>query len=245
VGDQWSEAALPRENRLLAGLPRESYERLRPRLTPVQIALKEILWEKDAPIRYVYFPLNGVLSMVSIMGDGTSVEVGTVGNEGLLGVPVFLGATRASLRAFSQVPGVALRMTSEDLRDAVNDNEPLRGRLQLYTQALFTMLAQASACNRAHTAHQRMALWLLLCHDRVGADTFPMTHEFLAQMVGVRRATVTEEAGRLQASGAIDYQRGILTVSDREALEGAACECYRLIRGEYDRLLGSGGQAME
>jgi CRP-like cAMP-binding protein len=239
VGDQWSEAVLPRENRLLAALPHASYERLRPKLVPVELGLKEIVWERDAPIRYVYFPLNGVVSMVSIMADGSSVEVGTVGNEGIVGVPIVLGATRTPLRAFAQVPGVSLRMTSEDLRDELNENLPLREQLQRYTQALFTMLAQASACHRAHTAHQRMALWLLICHDRVGADTFPMTQEFLAQMVGVRRATITEEASRLQQAGAIAYQRGILTITNRQRLEAAACECYWVIRREYERLLGA------
>jgi CRP-like cAMP-binding protein len=207
-------------------------------LSLVELSVKEIVWEKDALIRHVYFPLNGVFSMVSIMADGSAVEVGTVGNEGLVGVPVVLGATRAPLRVFSQVPGVALRMASEDLRDEMNDNQPLRQQLQLYTEALFTMLAQASACGRTHQAHQRMALWLLMCHDRVGADTFPMTQEFLALMLGVRRVTVTQEARKYQESGAIAYQRGMLTVRQRRLLEAAACECYGVIRGEYDRLLG-------
>ena len=239
LGDRWSEVTLPRENRLLAALPSASMERLRPKLELVELGLKEIIWEQDAPIRYVYFPLNGVFSMISIMADGSSVEVGTVGNEGLLGVPVVLGGVRTPLRAFAQVPGVSWRMTSEDLRDELNENIPLRERLQRYSQALFTMLAQASACHRAHSAPQRMALWLLICHDRVGADTFPITHEFLAQMLGVRRATVTEEAGRLHRRGVITYQRGILTVRDRQALEDAACECYRVIHRAYDRLLGT------
>ncbi|HEY7064409.1 MAG TPA: Crp/Fnr family transcriptional regulator [Chloroflexota bacterium] len=240
LGDQWSDAVLPRENRLLAALPRESYGRLRPKLEQVALRLKDILWEKDAPITHVYFPLNGVISMISIMDDGAAVEVGTVGNEGLVGVPVVLGATRTPLRAFAQVPGVALRMRSDDLRDELNDNPPLRDLLQRYTQALFVMLAQASACNRAHATSQRMALWLLMCLDRVGADTFPLTQEFLAMMLGVRRATVTQEAGRFQEMGAIAYHRGILTVTDRPLLE-AACECYGLIRREYERLLGPAG----
>jgi CRP-like cAMP-binding protein len=238
VGEAWAESALPRENRLLAALPRASYDRLRPKLVPVETRLKELVWEMNAPIRYVYFPLNGIFSLLSILADGSSVEVGTVGNEGVLGVPVVLGATQTPLRAVVQVPGMALRMTSEDLRQEVQANAALREGLQRYTQALLTMFAQAAACNRAHTAYQRLALWLLMCHDRVGTATFPVTHEFMAQMMGVRRATVTQQASRLQQQGAIAYHRGMVTISHRPALEAASCPCYRVIRGEYDRLLG-------
>jgi CRP-like cAMP-binding protein len=156
----------------------------------------------------------------------------------MAGLPVFLGATRTNLRAFSQVPGLALRMAADDLRREVADNDPLRDLLHRYTQALFSLLAQASACSRIHSAGQRMALWVALCHDRVGADTFPMTQEFLAQMVGVQRTTITEEAVRLQGMGAIRYARGVLTVTDRRALDAAACECLAVIRREYELLLG-------
>ncbi len=237
VGTQWTEAELPCQNRLLAALPGEAYARLRPRLEPVELTIKELLWEKDEPIRHVYFPLNGVVSMVTVMTDGSSVEVGTVGNEGMAGIPVFLGATRAPLRAFSQIPGVALRMSADDLREELNENGALRELLHRYTQALFSMLAQTAACRSTHTASQRLALWLLMVHDRVAVDRFPMTQEFMAMMLGVRRATVTEEAGRLQKARIIDYQRGILTILDRPALQARSCECYAVIRGEYDRLL--------
>jgi CRP-like cAMP-binding protein len=238
VGARWTDAPVPRENRLLAALPHDVQARLRSRLERVELGLRETVWEKDKPIPYVYFPLNGVISMIAIMRDGSAAEVGTVGNEGMVGLPVFLGAATANVRAFAQVPGEALRMPSEALREEVSTNGPLRDLLQRYTQALFSMIAQAAACNRIHAAGQRMALWLLMCHDRVGVDTFPMTQEFLAQMMGVRRATVTEEAGRLQATGAIDYRRGLINVVDRDALEAAACECYGVIREEYDTLLG-------
>jgi CRP-like cAMP-binding protein len=202
------------------------------------LGIREILWEKDGPIRFVFFPLNGVVSMIAIMHDGASVEVGTVGNEGMAGLPVFLGAARANIRAFSQVPGQALRMASHDLRAEVAENVPLRELLQLYAQALFSMVAQASACHRIHNAGQRLALWMAMCHDRVGADTFPLTQEFLAQMVGVQRTTISEEASRLQRMGVIDYSRGIVTITDRAALEAAACECLGVIRYEYEQLLG-------
>lgn len=234
----WTDGNLPRENRLLAALPPEVYERLRPHLTLVELGLREILWEKDGPIPYVYFPLNGVVSMIAIMHDGSSVEVGTVGNEGMAGLPVFLGAARANIRAFSQVPGQALRMSSDDLRAEVAENVPLRELLQLYAQALFGMIAQASACHRVHSASQRLALWIAMCRDRVGLDTFPLTQEFLAQMVGVQRTTVSDEASRLQRNGTIRYSRGVLTVVDRGALEAAACECLHVIREEYEQLLG-------
>jgi CRP-like cAMP-binding protein len=238
VGTQWTHADLPQENRLLAALPGEAYERLRPKLEWVELALREILWDKDGPIPFVFFPLNGVISMIAMMHDGSSVEVGTVGNEGLAGLPVFLGAARANIRAFAQVPGQALRMAADDLRAEVAENVPLRELLQLYAQALFSMMAQASACNRIHSAGQRLALWIAMCHDRVGADTFPLTQEFLAQMVGVQRTTVSEEASRLQRTGAIVYSRGIVTITDPATLEAAACECLGVIRDEYDRLLG-------
>lgn len=240
VGNRWTNADLPRQNRLLAALPRDSYERLQPKLTRVEIALKEILWEEDGPIPYVYFPLSGVISMIVIMHDGASAEVGTVGNEGMAGLPVFLGAIRTNLRAFSQVPGLALRMPADDLRAEVAENTPLRELLYRYTQALFSFTAQAAACNRIHTADQRLALWIALCHDRVGTDTFPLTQEFMADMVGVQRTTITKGAARLQRDGAIAYSYGIVTVTNREALEAAACECLRVIRGEFDRLLGPG-----
>jgi CRP-like cAMP-binding protein len=237
-GEGWTDTDLPRRNRLLAALPGESHERLRPKLEPVELELKEILWEEEGPILHVYFPVNGVISMVVTMRDGSSVEVGTVGNEGMAGLPVFLGAARTNLRAFAQVPGVALRMAADDLRAEVAENAPLRDLLHRYTQALFSLTAQAAACNRIHTAGQRLALWLALCRDRVGVDTFPLTQEFMAQMVGVQRTTVTEEAARLQRADAIRYSRGVLTVTDRRALDAAACECLGVIRREYDRLLG-------
>lgn len=245
LGDRWSEVALPRENRLLAALPSAVRQRLRPKLEPVELRVKEILWEKNGPIPYVYFPRNGVISMVAIMHDGSSVEVATVGNEGMAGLPVFLGAARTNIRAFSQVPGLALRMAADDLRVEVAEHAPLRELLQRYAQALFSMLAQASACHRVHSAGQRMALWIGLCRDRVGADTFPLTQEFLAAMVGVQRTTISEEAARLQRAGAIRYARGVVTVADAAALEAAACECLGVIRAEYDRLLGPSSPSRE
>jgi hypothetical protein len=175
--------------------------------------------------------------VVGMMADGTVVETATVGCEGMLGLPLFHGTDRTSLQAFCQIPGEAFRMDAERFKSELAQNGTLTTMLHRYSQALLTMIAQSSACNRVHTMEQRLARWLLHSHDRVGRDTFPLTHQFLSQMLGVRRATVTEAAGRLQKASLIEYTMGKITLLDRPGLEGAACECYAIIRREFDRLL--------
>jgi CRP-like cAMP-binding protein len=165
------------------------------------------------------------------------VEVGTVGNEGMLGLPVFLGADSSPGAAFCQVPGRALRMPAEALRAAASVEGPLRDLLQRYAQALMDQIAQSAACNRAHSTEERLCRWLLMTHDRVGADRFPLTQEFLGQMLGVRRAGVSATASILQRAGFIRYSRGTITITDRAGLESASCGCYRVVRDEFDRLL--------
>ncbi len=228
-------------NRILASLPAGEYARLAPHLERVDLELRQILFDVDRPITHVYFPEAMVTSVLGVMADGTSVETATVGREGMVGLPVFLGTDQTSAQAFSQVPGPALRMTAEAFRAAVADSPALTLALHRYTQALFTLVAQNSACNRLHTMAERCARWLLHTHDRVERDEFPLTHHFLSQMLGVRRATVTEAMGTVQARGAVDYQMGRVRVRDRGALEGAACECYAIITREFDRLLGGSG----
>ena len=230
----------PGENRLLAGLPAATGDALRPYLEAVSCAFKDVVYRPNEPISHVVFPRTGVISLLS-MGDegGQMVEVATVGNEGFVGLPVFLGADSTPGMAISQVPGESLRMTAAAFRDAVARDAALAAALNRSTLALFTQIAQSSFCNRAHPMEQRCARWLLMTQDRVDSPTFPLTHEFLAQMLGVRRATVTEAMGPLQEAGLIGYARGIVRVVDRDGLEAAACECYRIIRDEYRRLTGT------
>ncbi|MDQ5852480.1 MAG: Crp/Fnr family transcriptional regulator [Chloroflexota bacterium] len=228
-------------NRLLAALPTEQRARLLEKLEPVSLRLKEIVYDVNQPISHVYFPNTGVFSLLTIMQDGAAVEVGTVGYEGMVGLPVFLGADSTPSQAFSQIPGESLRMAADVFKAEVANDGPLQGLLNRYTQGLFNQLAQSAACNRLHTVDERLARWLLMTHDRVGQETFPLTHEFMAHMLGVRRATVTVVAGRLQQAGMIRYSRGRITVVDRPGLEAASCECYGITRAEFERLLGHGG----
>lgn len=224
-------------NRILAALPPEDLERLRPRLEPVGLEVRQVLFEPNRPIEHVYFIESGAISLVSLVADGSAVETATVGNEGMVGLPVFLNAVSMAGQAFVQIPGAAYRLASADLREEVRRGSALAGLLGRYTQALFTLLAQMSACNRKHPVVERCARWLLLTHDRVGANDFPLTHRFLSQMLGVRRATVTEAAGALQKAGLIDYGRGRVAILDRAGLEAASCECYAIVRAEFARLL--------
>jgi CRP-like cAMP-binding protein len=225
-------------NRLLGALPKGAYERLLPDLRTVSLGLKEVLYEPDEPITYVYFPNNGVISLVTVMEDGATVEVGTVGNEGMAGLPVFLGADSSPGKAFSQIPGESARMRADALRRHVERGGPLVSLLHRYTQALMAEMAQSIACNRLHSLEERCARWLLMTQDRVGSDRFALTQQFLAQMLGARRPSVTVAAGMLQRAELIGYSRGKIAVLDRKGLEAVSCECYRVVRREFDRLAG-------
>ncbi len=226
------------ENRLLAALPRQEYARLRPHLEKVSLCLKDILYEPKGPIPHVYFPLDGVVSLVIIMDGGFSLEVGIIGNEGMVGTPVFLGSQSSLTRAISQVPGDALRMETTVFQEEMLRRGVLYGLAQRSTQAMINQISQSTVCNHRHSVKKRMCRWLLMSHDRVGTDEFPLTHEFLAQMLGVRRPTVTAAAGSLQTAGLISYHRGRVTVLDRKGMEAASCECYGVVAEELDRLLG-------
>jgi CRP-like cAMP-binding protein len=225
-------------NRILAALPEPDRARLAASLERVALGPKQVLFDVDKPIEHVYFPEDGVVSVLSVATDGSAVETGTVGYEGIVGLPVFFGADRAPAQAVCQVPGEALRIDSATFRrELERGGGELRSLLGRYAQALFTQLAQSSACNRLHSMRERCARWLLQAHDRVGADEFPLTQQFLSQMLGVRRATVSEVASALQREGLITYEYGRITVRDRRGLEAAACECYAVVRREFDRLL--------
>ena len=229
----------PVKNRLLASLPREEYERLEPYLEAVSLEFKQELYQPNVPIEFVYFPLDGVYSLLSQTSQGQLIEVATVGNEGMVGLPVFLGAKEIPGIAMVQVPGNALKMRAKDLQNQVSRDTSLHDLLLRYTQALFNFISQSALCNRVHSIEQRCCRWLLLTRDRVGGDEFPLTHEFLSQMLGVRRASVTEVAARLQNAGFITYRYRKITILDRAGLEATSCECYELIKTEFERLIGS------
>ncbi len=226
------------ENRLLAALPKEEYERLVANMESVSLKFKQSVYEPNELIEYVYFVKHGVVSLLNVMEDGKEVEVATVGNEGMVGLPVFLGADRVPGRAFSQVPGDAFRMKANVFKDIVTPGSPLHDLLQRYTQALFNQIAQGSACNSLHSVEERMCRWLLMTQDRVGQDEFPLTQEFLGQMLAVRRPTVSMAASILQKAGLICYSRGKITILNREGLKDSCCECYAIVKAEFDRLVG-------
>jgi CRP-like cAMP-binding protein len=228
---------VPGENRLLVALPKDEYNRLLPQLERVSLPLREILYEANGPIAHVYFPLSGVVSLV-IMDGGFTLEVGVIGNEGMVGTPILLGADRSPTKAIVQIPGEALRLEVKVFQKEMRRDGPLYGLVLLYTQAMINQISQSIVCNHRHSVKKRMCRWLVMSHNRVGADEFLLTHEFLAQMLGVCRPTVTAVAGNLQKAGLISYHRGRITVLDRKGLEAASCECYEVIAKELDRLLG-------
>jgi len=224
-------------NRIVAALPREEYKRLLPYLEPVSLSFKKYLYQSQALIEHVYFPNSGVVSMLNVMEDGGTVEIATVGNEGMVGIPVLLGADCAPAETLVQVPGDAMRMKADVFKSQVIPGSSPHNLLLRYTQALMSHLSQSVACNRLHSVEERCCRWLLQTRERVSSDEFPITQEFLAQMLGVRRASVSEVAAILQKAGLIRYQRGKMKIIDQKSLESGSCECYHLIKQEYARLL--------
>jgi CRP-like cAMP-binding protein len=227
-------------NRLLAALPAPERARLEPLLERVELPFRRLLVEPNRPIEHVYFIESGAASILSDLAR-TRIEVATVGNEGMVGLPVFLGTGRVPLTALVQVAGLALRMPSSSLSEATERSPRLHDLLNRYTQALMYQIAQSAACRSLHAVEQRCIRWLLMTHDRVEGDRFSLTQEFLAQMIGVRRATVSETQSELKRRGLIDYSRGEVVVRDRRGLEAAVCECYELIAHEHERVLGLDG----
>jgi CRP-like cAMP-binding protein len=228
----------PSANRLLAALPQAEYAHFLSHLERVSLAYRQSLCDANTPIPYVWFIERGVASMVQATQDGTMIEICVIGNEGIVGLPVFLGTESTPSQVLVQVPGAGLRMPATAFRREVRVGSPLHDLLHRYTQTLINQMAQGMVCNRVHSIAQRCARWLLLTHDRVSSNQVPLTQQCLAQMLGVRRASVGMVAGKLQKAGLIRYSRGVITILDRPGLEAAACECYRIIEAEYSRLLG-------
>lgn len=227
----------PVANRLLAALPKKEYQQLLAELEPVTLTFGDILFEPDENIRHVYFPNDGIISLLSAVGEREHVEVGMVGNEGMAGLPVFMGVSKSRTRGLVQGEGSAMRMKAAALRKATSNGGSLQKFLHLYTYTLLTQISQSAACNRFHQVNPRLARWLLMTHDRTEGDEFRLTQEFLSQMLGVRREGVTLAAGVLQKQKLIRYSRGQIRVLDRAGLEEASCTCYVVVRDEFDNFL--------
>jgi CRP-like cAMP-binding protein len=232
-------AASPR-NQLLAALPPEDWKRLAPQMQLVELPFRQILQTPGQPITAAYFVESGFLSMLIILEDGDGAEVGLVGREGMLGLPLLYGTDRSDLEGIVQCPGMALRIEAEALQAALGWSPSLQRRLLRYALAHHEQVAHTAACNGRHLTEQRLARWLLMAHDRADTDRFPITHELLSMMLGVRRAGVTVAAGSLQRAGLIRYERGQVEVVDRNGLEHAACECHAAAQAAFERLLGPG-----
>ncbi|HVG33988.1 MAG TPA: Crp/Fnr family transcriptional regulator [Pyrinomonadaceae bacterium] len=225
----------PIQNQLLAALPANVYKHLIPHLEEVPLPFMEVLYESGQRITHVYFPNDGLISLLVIMGDETHREIGLIGNEGMLGIPVLLGMNATPARALIQMPGSAMRMKAQALRDELKRGGALQSILQRYTHALFTQVSQSAACLSSHDVNKRLSRWLVMTHDRAPGDEFAMKHEFMAMMLGVTRSVVTRAAGSLQNQKMISYTRGRVTILDRRRLEAIACECYEVVKEEYER----------
>ncbi len=227
--------AKPIDNRVLASIPSKYSRRVRGELEPVSLKFGQILYEAGAKIRHVYFPVNCLISLLTAVDRHRSLEVGMVGNEGMTGMPFVLGIGESGVRALVQGAGDALRMPAASFRIEFDRNQPLRQALFRYTYALMAQISQTAACNRFHEAEARLARWLLMTRERVGSDGFPMTHEFLAHMLGVRRGGVTEAASALKRRGLIDYHRGNIRILDAKGLKSCACSCYQIVKTAFER----------
>ena len=227
----------PHQNHLLDALPASDYERVASHLELIPMKLGDVLYESGASPRYVYFPTTSIISLLYVMEDGASAEIAIVGNEGVLGISLFMGGDTTPSRAVVQSAGLAFRLKAQLLKDEFARFGPTMHLLLRYTQALITQMSQTAVCNRHHSVDQQLCRWLLLSLDRLQSNELSMTQELIANMLGVRREGVTEAAGKLQKAGLIRYQRGRITVLDRPGVEARSCECYQVVKTEFDRLL--------
>jgi CRP-like cAMP-binding protein len=229
-------SADPRNNQLLAALPDAEWQRWLPQLEWVELQLGEVLYESGSTLSHVYFPTTAIVSLLYVMENGASAEIAVVGNEGIVGIALFMGGESTPSRAVVQSAGQGFRLKAHTIKDEFN-RAPVLHLLLRYTQALITQMAQTAVCNRHHSLDQQLCRWLLLSLDRLASNELSMTQELIAHMLGVRREGVTEAAGKLQSAGLILYSRGRITVLDRPGLEVRTCECYAVVKKEYDRLL--------
>lgn len=227
----------PRQNHLLAALPPAEFARISSHLEFVPMHLGEVLYESGSRMAHVYFPTTSIVSLLYVLEDGASAEIAVVGNEGILGISLFMGGETTPSRAVVQSAGYGYRLRAAFLKDEFNRAGPMLHLLLRYTQALITQMAQTAVCNRHHSVDQQLCRWLLMSLDRLSSNELFMTQELIANMLGVRREGVTEAAGKLQSAGLIHYRRGHITVLDRAGLEARACECYQVVKNEFDRLL--------
>jgi CRP-like cAMP-binding protein len=227
----------PRQNHLLNALSLDEYNRISPQLERVSLSLGQVLYESGGELLYVYFPTNCIVSLLYVMENGASAEIAVVGNDGMIGVALFMGGKTMPNRAVVQSAGFAYRLRGHQLMREFNRYGKLLHLLLRYTQALLTQMAQTAVCNRHHSVDQQLCRWLLLSLDRLDSNTLVMTQELISNMLGVRREGVTEAAGKLQRTGIIEYSRGRITVIDRPGLESRVCECYKVVKTEVDRLI--------
>lgn len=231
-----SDIAKPK-NRLLAALPKNTYQQLFPKLQEVVLTLKEVIYQPGDVIRHIYFPESGIISLLSAVEEHSTLEVGVVGNEGMIGLPVFLGAKKSNNQALVQGAGIALKMKAAEFQKECRHNSELSQVLQRFTLSLITQISQSAVCNRYHRIDARLARWLLMMHDRILTDSFQITQEFLSNMLGVRREAVSKAATDLQHQQLIGYSRGNVLIINRKNLEGVACECYKIIKNDYQSSL--------
>jgi CRP-like cAMP-binding protein len=227
----------PHQNHLLDALPAADFERIASNLELIPLKLGDVLYESGSRLRHVYFPTTAIISLLYVMEDGASAEIAIVGNEGILGISLFMGGDTTPSRAVVQSAGHGFRLKADMLKAEFGRFGPTMHLLLRYTQALITQMAQTAVCNRHHSVDQQLCRWLLLSLDRLGSNELSMTQELIANMLGVRREGVTEAAGKLQKAGLIRYGRGKIVVLDREGMEARCCECYQVVKTEFDRLL--------
>jgi CRP-like cAMP-binding protein len=227
----------PKQNHLLAALPASEFERLAPHLELASLTLGQVLYESGGHLKHVYFPTDSIVSLLYVMQDGASAEIAVVGNEGILGISLFMGGETTPSRAIVQSEGFGYRMPAQVLKQEFSRAGPMMHLLLRYTQALITQMSQTAVCNRHHSVDQQLSRWLLMSLDRLASEEITMTQELIANMLGVRREGVTESAGKLRDAGMIEYSRGHIKVLDRLKLEQHVCECYAVVKKEFDRLL--------
>ena len=232
-----TQAIDPKTNHLLAALQEADWQRLQPHLEPVEMPLGQVLYESGRPMSHVYFPTTAIVSLLYVMENGASAEITMVGYEGVVGITLFMGGGTTPSRGVVQSAGMGVRLSAQRIKDEFNRSGPVMHLLLRYTQALIAQMVQTAACNRHHSLDQQLCRWLLLSLDRLPGNELVMTQELIANMLGVRREGVTEAALKLQAAGLIRYARGRITVLDRKGLELRTCECYGVVKHEYDRFL--------